>query len=95
VVRRRIPVEGVDEVRNSICGGTKVGERVDPAHRKPEWQGYHWFGAGLGREDDADGDVGRIDADAVETVGDIDSLSLSFSLSTRKTLKTRYLILRL
>ena len=31
VVRRRIPVEtGVDEVRNSLCGGTEVGRRVDP-----------------------------------------------------------------
>jgi hypothetical protein len=40
-----------------------------------------WFGAGLGREDDADGDVSRIDADAVETVGDIVSLSTAFFLS--------------
>jgi hypothetical protein len=63
---------GVDEVRNSLCGGTEVGKRVDPAHREPEWKRYHWFGAGLGREDDAElGDVNRIDADPVETVGDI------------------------
>jgi hypothetical protein len=78
-VRRRIPVEtDDDEVRDSHLSGTEVGKRVDPALRKLERKRYPCFVAGLGREDDTElGDAGRIDAEAVETVGDINYLSLS------------------
>jgi hypothetical protein len=65
-VRRRIPIEtGVDEVRNSLLGGTEVGRRVDTALRELERKRYHSFVTGLGREDDAElGNAGRIDAEA-------------------------------
>jgi hypothetical protein len=56
---------GVGEVRDCLCGSTEVLSRVDPAHN-------HWFSAGLGRGEDAElGDVSRIDANAVDSVGDI------------------------
>jgi hypothetical protein len=50
-VRRLIPIEtDVDEVRNSLLGGTDVGRRVDPALRELERKRYHWFVAGFWSE---------------------------------------------
>jgi hypothetical protein len=56
-----------------VAAHTELRRRVDPTHLGPERKRYHWFGARLSREDHAGlGNVSRIDADAVETVGDID-----------------------
>jgi hypothetical protein len=72
-VRWMIPVEtSVDEVCECLGGGTEVRSRIHPAHREPEGKSYHKFVARLGWEDDAElGAIGRIDANTVDTVGDV------------------------
>jgi hypothetical protein len=72
-MRWRIPSKtSVGQISNGFGGDTEVRRRVGPAHWEPEREGDHRLSTRLGGEYDAKlGDVGRIETDSVEAVGNV------------------------